>query len=223
VYYFPESDVRRDLLVDTEHGTYCPWKGDASYWTIQVGDRVAENAAWSYLNPIEQSQAIKGYIAFYWDQVDAWFEEEEEIFVHARDVYKRVDAIQSSRHIEIILNGRKVADSHRPVIVFETGVPVRYYLPKEDVNQDVLTESALNTSCPYKGTASYWSATVDGVTYDNIVWSYLNPIPEIPKITGLLSFYNEQVDAVIVDGVRDPEPQWYRSALDFFNANEIKA
>ncbi|MDQ0088766.1 uncharacterized protein (DUF427 family) [Paenibacillus anaericanus] len=221
VYYFPESDVRKDLFVESDHSTECGLKGTASYWSIKVGDRVAENAIWSYQNPIAGSEAIKGYYSFYWDQVDAWFEEEEEIFVHARDPYKRVDALRSSRHILVVIDGVTVAESNRPVIVFETGVPVRYYLPKEDVRQDLLSETTLQTSCPYKGTASYWSATVNDKIHENIVWSYLNPIPEIPNIKEYLSFYNERVETYI-DGVKEGEISWYRSALDFFNANEIK-
>jgi uncharacterized protein (DUF427 family) len=221
VYYFPESDVRKDLFVEADHFTECPLKGTASYWSIKVGERISENAVWSYQNPIPESEAIKRYYSFYWDQVDAWFEEDEEIFVHARDPYKRVDALRSSRHIQVVIDGVTVAESHRPVIVFETGVPVRYYLPKEDVKQDLLSSSTLQTSCPYKGTASYWSVTIDDKVHDNIVWSYLNPIPEIPNIKEYLSFYNERVETYI-DGEREGEIFWYRSALDFFNANEIK-
>ncbi|OBZ10073.1 MULTISPECIES: DUF427 domain-containing protein [Bacillales] len=222
VYYFPEADVRKDLLVPSGHQTHCPLKGDASYWSIQVGERLIENAVWGYENPIPQSEALRGHVAFYWDKVDKWLEEEEEIFVHPRDPYKRVDAIASSRHIQVVLNGVTVAESKRPVIVFETGVPVRYYLPIEDIRQEYFTESNLQTSCPYKGTAAYLSADVNGQSYENILWSYPNPIPEIPKIAGLHSFYNERVDAIFVDGVKEAEPSWYRSALDFFNASEIK-
>jgi uncharacterized protein (DUF427 family) len=222
VYYFPEADVRKDLLVPSGHQTHCPLKGDASYWSIQVGERLIENAVWGYENPIPQSEALRGHVAFYWDKVDKWLEEEEEIFVHPRDPYKRVDAIASSRHIQVVLNGVTVAESKRPVIVFETGVPVRYYLPIEDIRQEYFSESNLQTSCPYKGTAAYLSADINGQSYENILWSYPNPIPEIPKITGLHSFYNERVDAIFVDGVKEAEPSWYRSALDFFNASEIK-
>ncbi|NUU61045.1 DUF427 domain-containing protein [Paenibacillus agri] len=221
VYYFPESDVRKDLFVESEHHSHCPWKGAASYWSIKVGDRISENAVWSYQNPIPESEPIKGYVSFYWNQVDAWFEEDEEIFVHPRDPYKRVDALQSSRHIQVVIDGVTVADSKRPIIVFETGVPVRYYLPKEDVKQEFLQETDLETRCPYKGKASYWSAEVNGTVHENIVWSYLNPIPEIPKIKEYLSFYNERVE-IYVDGEKEGETSWYRSALDFFNANEIK-
>ncbi|MBJ9989273.1 MULTISPECIES: DUF427 domain-containing protein [Paenibacillus] len=221
VYYFPLEDVRTDLLVPTEHSTYCPLKGEASYWTIQVNGRISENAVWGYPNAIAPSEAIQGYVSFYWDKVDGWYEEEEEIFVHARDPYKRVDALQSSRHIRVQIDGVIVAESRRPVIVFETGVPVRYYLPQEDVRMDLLTQTELQTGCPYKGKASYWKANINGQFHDNIVWSYLNPIPEIPKIKGLLSFYNERVE-IYIDGEREGEVSWYRSALDFFNESEVK-
>ncbi|WP_336773504.1 DUF427 domain-containing protein [Paenibacillus sp. MMO-58] len=221
VYYFPIEDIRTDLLVATDHTTYCPFKGDASYWTIEANGRVSENAVWGYQEAIAPSEAIKGYVSFYWNKVDAWFEEEEEIFVHPRDPYKRVDALQSSRHIRVVIDGITVAESQRPVIVFETGLPVRYYLPAEDVRQELLTATEHRTRCPYKGEASYWTANIGSKTHENIVWSYENPIPEIPKIKGLLSFYNERVETYI-DGERDGELTWHLSALDFFNANEIK-
>lgn len=217
VYYFPKADVQWDLLREGSQHSHCPFKGDASYWDIVVGDRVIEQAAWSYLDPIPESEGIREYVAFYWNKVDKWLEEEEEVFVHPRDPYKHIDAIASSRHIQVVLNGVTVADSRRPVIVFETGLPVRYYLPKEDIKQELFTSSDLQTSCPYKGDASYLSAEVEGQVYDNIIWSYANPIPEIPKITGLYSFYNERVDAVYVDGVQEAAPQWHRSVLEFLD------
>jgi uncharacterized protein (DUF427 family) len=222
VYYFPEADVRADLLTVSEHQTHCPLKGNASYWNIQVGDRLIENAAWGYRNPIPQSEALRGHIAFYWKKVDKWLEEEEEeeIFVHPRDPYKRIDAIASSRHVQVVLNGVTVADSKRPVIVFETGVPVRYYLPIEDIRQEYFVESDLQTGCPYKGTATYLSAHINSELYENVLWSYPNPLAEISKIAKLHSFYNERVDAVYIDGVKEGEPSWHRSVLDFFDANE---
>lgn len=200
VYYFPLSDVRTDLFEKTEQHTTCIHKGEASYWNIKVKDQVSENAVWGYLDPKLGSELIKGYVSFYWKKVDAWYEEEEEIFVHARDPYTRVDAISSSRHIQVVLDGQIVADSRRPVIVFETGLTPRYYLPKEDVRTNLLEPSDKTTRCPYKGIASYWSVNIGGKVYKDVVWSYVHPLPEIPKITGLLSFYNEEVDAVYVDG-----------------------
>ena len=96
VWYFPRSDVRFDLLEATDHTTHCPFKGDASYWTIRVGDRVAENAAWAYPEPVAGSAFLADCVAFYLDAVDEWFEEDEQVFVHPRDPYHRVDIARPS-------------------------------------------------------------------------------------------------------------------------------
>ena len=104
IYYFPRADVRMDLLRATEHHTYCPYKGTASYWSIAVGNRVSENAVWGYPEPFAEVAAIENYVAFYWDRVDHWFEEDDEIFVHARDPYKRVDVVNSSRRVTVIVD-----------------------------------------------------------------------------------------------------------------------
>ena len=207
VYYFPQGDVRMDLLEPTEHKTHCPYKGDASYWTVRTDSRVVENAVWGYLDPLLKRADIKGYVAFYWHKMDAWFEEEEEIFVHPRDPYKRIDTLSSSRHVRVVLGGETVADSRRPYLLFETGLPTRYYLPQEDVRMDLLEPTDSRSRCPYKGMARYWTANIGDNVYQDIVWSYPDPIPECPKIKGLLCFFNEKVDAIYVDGELMPVPQ----------------
>jgi len=216
VYYFPRGDVRMDLLAPTEHHTFCPYKGTASYWTIRVGDKQSENAVWGYPNPYDEVAQIADYVAFYWDRVDHWYEEDEEIFVHARDPYKRVDVVQSSRRVEVVLGGQVVADTTRARFLFETRLPTRYYIPSEDVRMDLLVPSEKVTRCPYKGQARYWSARIGGETYPDIVWSYPEPIAECPKIKGLLSFFNEQVDAILVDGKEVPRPltKWSKDWKD---------
>jgi len=155
VFYFPMEDVRMDVMEETEHSTHSPLKGDASYWTIRVGDRVAENAAWSYLHPLPEGPEIKGYMAFYWDQMDAWYEEDEQVFAHARDPYKRVDVLPSSRHVRVVLGGVTIADTHQPRLLIETGLPTRYYIPEQDVRLELLEPTETTTRCPYKGQASY--------------------------------------------------------------------
>jgi uncharacterized protein (DUF427 family) len=200
MYYFPQEDVRMDLLVPTENQSVCSHKGTASYWSIKVGEKVSENAAWGYLTPNPVAEGIKGYISFYWKKTDAWFEEETEIFVHARDPYTRVDAIRSSRHIQVVVGGEVVAESNRPVIVFETGLATRYYLPKEDVRQDILVSSDHSTQCPYKGIATYYSVKIGDKFLKDVVWSYQNPVPAVSEIAGLLCFYSEEIDALYVDG-----------------------
>jgi len=206
-YYFPRADVRADLLVPTDRRTPSQHKGVGTYWNVTVGQRSAEHAAWSYADPPADYRAIAGYVTFDWNKMDAWYEEEEEVFVHPRDPYKRVDVIPSSRHVRVVVGGTPIADSRRPMLLFETGLPTRYYLPREDVRMDLLTPTTRSTRCPYKGVASYWTASVGDTVAEDIVWSYEHPIPECPKIAGLLSFYNERVDAIYVDGELETKPR----------------
>jgi uncharacterized protein (DUF427 family) len=210
VYYFPMADLRGDLMAKTAHTTHCPYKGQASYWTIRVGDRTAENAVWAYEDSYDEVPGLKGLAAFYWNRVDRWYEEDEEVFVHPRDPYHRVDVVESSRPVRVVLGGETMAETRRARFVFETGLPTRYYIPREDVRTSLLAPSDTRTRCPYKGQAVYWSAKIGGKTYDDIVWSYPDPIAECPRIKGLLSFFNENVDAFFVDGkeVERPKTKW---------------
>jgi uncharacterized protein (DUF427 family) len=155
VYYFPEEDIRQDLLEKSDHTSHCPFKGDASYQSDQVGNWVAENSIWSYLEPLESAPPIVGYAALYWNKMDAWYEENEEVFGHPHDPYHRVDVLESSRHVRVRVSGEVVAETERPKLLFETGLPVRYYIPPEDVRTDLLVPSETQTLCPYKGVASY--------------------------------------------------------------------
>ncbi len=206
VYYFPRDDVRFDLLEPTERSTHCPYKGDAQYWSIVVGDRRIDNAVWGYPVPLPGTPDLSGYVAFYWNKVDNWFEEDEEVFVHARDPYARVDALRSSRHVEIRINGETIADTTRPVLLFETGLPTRYYLPKVDVRLDLLRPSSTTTACPYKGIAGYFSVAVPGMpVVVDIAWVYPKPIVQVPTIENHISFFDERVD-VFVDGVLQARP-----------------
>jgi len=127
------------------------------------------------------------------------------VFRHPRDPYHRVDVLGSSRHVQVRVGGVLIAESRRPRLLFETGLPVRYYLPKLDVRLDLLTPSPTRTRCPYKGEAVYWSVQAAGDVYENIVWSYPAPIPETPKIENLLAFFNEKTD-IVVDGVAQERP-----------------
>ncbi len=209
-YYFPIEDVRMQFLKEGEHTRSDPLKGDTHTWSIEVGDHQAGNAAWTHPSPPPHSSALAGHITFNWHNMDAWYEEEEEIFVHPRDPYKRVDIVPSSRHIRVELEGIPLADSRRPFLLFETGLPTRYYLPAEDVRIELLEPSELQTQCPYKGVASYWSIRTGDKLHRDLVWSYPDPIPENPKIRGLLCFYNEKVD-IYLDGELQPRPKTFWS------------
>jgi uncharacterized protein (DUF427 family) len=210
VFYFPRADVRTDLLERSATVTRSPLKGDATYWNLRVGDRAVNDAAWSYENPPPSGPDMAGYITFYWSKMDAWYEEDERAFAHARDPYKLVDTRRSSRHVRVALNGTMVADTTRPTLLFETGLPVRYYIPREDVRMDLLTPSPTRTQCAYKGEASYWSARVGEKQYRDIAWSYEEPVTLSAPIAGLICFYNEHVDTLEVDDQPQEKPrtQW---------------
>jgi uncharacterized protein (DUF427 family) len=204
VYYFPREDVRMDILERSNRHTHCPHKGDASYWTLKLGGRSAENAAWSYEEPFSQMSAIKGQIAFYWDKVDHWFEEDEEIFGHPRDPYHRVDIRPSSREVRVVVGGETLARTRRALFLFETGLPTRYYIPREDVRTDFLTSSSTQSVCPYKGQASYWSVQIGDRVVKDAAWAYLDPLPECPRIKDHLCFYPHKVDRLEVEGETAP-------------------
>ena len=210
VYYFPRQDVRLDLLNRTEHSTHCPWKGEASYWTIDVGGKALENSAWTYEDPYPEIAGIKDFVSFYWKRMDHWYEEDEEVFVHPRDPYHRVDVVDAKRLVKVVLGGRIIAETRRARFLFETGLPTRYYIPREDVRADLLEPSQTTTACPYKGIASYHGARIDGAVYEDIVWYYPDPIAECPRIKDYLCFSNENVDDILVDGQAVPkiETKW---------------
>jgi uncharacterized protein (DUF427 family) len=197
-WYVPAEDVRSDLLTPTDTSTHCPFKGDASYWSLTVGDRTDSDVVWAYPEaPSENNgviEAIRGMQAFYFDRMDAWFEEDEPVFGHARDPYHRCDARRTSDHVTVTVNGEIVAESRSAVKVFETSIAPRYYLPMADVQAEVLTPSETSTVCAYKGTASYFA--VAGVA--DAAWVYQEPFTDLAAIAGLLSFDGEGVEVSVV-------------------------
>ena len=196
-YYIPSSDIRAEL-VPTAEIDHSPSRGDADVYDVKVARATAPGAARRYpTSPIEE---IRDAVHIEWNAMDEWMEEDEPVYVHPRDPYTRVDILASSRHVQVVVEGETIADSHQPRILFETGLPPRYYLPLPDVRLDLLTPSQTETHCPYKGTATYWHLDVNGHHYDDFVWIYRAPLPESQKIAGLAAFYNEKID-LYVDGV----------------------
>src|SRR5262245_48189057 len=157
VHYFPAADVRHEALVRDGHTPPCPHEDAAVCWTVRVGDRTAQHAAWEYTDARPERHLLRDHVAFEWAKMDAWFEGDDEVYVHARDPYKRVDVLHSSRHVRVVVGGELVAETRRPSLLFETGLPTRYYLPKADVRMDRLVLTETETRCPYKGLASYYS------------------------------------------------------------------
>jgi uncharacterized protein (DUF427 family) len=199
VPYVPLADFDQALLEGTDHSTHCPFKGDASYWSVRVGADLRENAVWAYEDPLAAATWLRGYGALYWKQASDWFVEEERVLGHLRDPFHRVDVHESSRPVTVTARGRVIARSVRPKLLFETGLPMRVYVPRADVVPGVLAPAEKRTICPYKGEASYWSA--DGIA--DAAWSYEAPLPEAIKAQGHLSF---DADGIEVD-VGEPRSQ----------------
>ncbi|HEY7359197.1 MAG TPA: DUF427 domain-containing protein, partial [Streptosporangiaceae bacterium] len=132
------------------------------------------------------------------------------VYTHPRDPYKRVDILASTRHVRVELDGVTVAGSRQPRILFETGLPPRYYLPLTDLRVDLLRPSDAASHCPYKGTASYWSVDTGQAEHRDLAWMYRFPLPESQKIAGLACFYNERVD-IYLDGERQERPRTHFS------------
>ena len=202
-YYFPVADVRTGLLEADGGVAHSPSRGDGRAFTAKAGGKEAPSAAVRYEDsPIEE---LRDLIRIEWDAMDAWFEEDEEVFTHPRDPYTRVDILPSSRHLRVEVDGVTVAESASPRLLFETGLPVRYYLPKTHVRVDLLVPTNSVSHCPYKGQAEWWSVRAGENVREDLAWSYRTPLPESQKIAGLVAFYNEKVD-IYVDGVRQERP-----------------
>jgi uncharacterized protein (DUF427 family) len=189
VLYVPRSDVREDLLEPTDHHTHCPFKGSASYWTVAG----RENAAWGYPDPLPGAAWLQGLVAFYFDRLDAWYDEDEPVRGHLRDPFHRVDARRSSRPVRITDGDELVAESTRAVVLSETGLPNRWYLPREDVKAP-LRASEKRTHCPYKGDATYWHVG----DREDAGWSYEAPFDGVTVIAGLISLQAEGLEIHVV-------------------------
>ncbi|GAA5048573.1 DUF427 domain-containing protein [Nocardia callitridis] len=202
-YYVPVADLRAKLEPNgtTERS---PSRGEATGYDVVLDTVTAPKAALRYLDsPFAQ---LRELVRLDWASMDEWFEEDEPVYIHPRSPYTRVDILGSSRHIRVEIDGVTVADSHSPRILFETGLPARYYLPLTDVRQDLLRPSDSHSGCPYKGTADYWNVRIGDTEYADYVWGYRTPLPESAKVAGLVCFYNEKVD-IYVDGELQDRPR----------------
>ncbi len=195
-YYLPLADVSGGLL-HTNGRTRAPdpVRGEAVLYDLRHGNRVATDAASRYPSCPE----LTSHVRFVWSALDQWLEEDEEVIVHPRSPFTRVDVLPSSRHIQVIINGVTVADSHRAMALFETGRPLRWYLPQTDIRMDLLEPSTTRTGCPYKGWASYWNVNAGSERYNDLAWSYLHPLPESTRIADHICIWDHHVHT-LVDG-----------------------
>jgi uncharacterized protein (DUF427 family) len=211
-YYIPLDDVRPGLLVPEGYSQHSP-RGMAEIHTVRASDGDRKRAARVLVD--SSLAGLGGTVRFEWAALDAWFEEDEQVFVHPRNPYVRVDALPSTRHVLVELDGVVLAESSSPVLVFETGLPTRYYFHRPQVNFKHLIPTDTVTACPYKGTTSgYWSIQTGETVHRDLAWAYDFPTRQLLPIAGMIAFYNEKVD-IIVGGQRLERPKTH-----FFGAAE---
>jgi uncharacterized protein (DUF427 family) len=196
-YYVPLGDVRAGVLVE-EGKTQQSRRGPVSVHGLHAGGIDRPHAA-KVLGD-SKIEGLSDTVRFEWSAIDGWFEEDERVYVHPRNPYVRVDALRSTRRVRIELEGELLAESTSPVMVFETGLPTRYYVDPTDVDYSHLVSSDTVTECPYKGTTSgYWSARLGEEVHPDLAWTYAFPTRQLQPIAGMIAFYNEKVD-IVLDG-----------------------
>ena len=200
IYYFSRADVRAELR--PTGATHAVARvGEGFRHDVMIEGHTATGAALAFPDAPEP---LNNAVRFDWDAMDEWLEEDEPVYTHPHDPYKRIDVLASSRHVRVELDGVTVAETRRPHILFETSLPPRYYMPLVDVRMDMFIPSDHHTRCAYKGQASYWSIDTGRRVHTDIAWIYRTPLPEVQKIAGLVCFYNERVDLTIDDVLMAP-------------------
>lgn len=206
-YAVPDGDVRAALepAAPTERlaadgrrphlGPFVAHTTPGAAYDVRAGDDVRPGAAYRIDDDDLAGHTLLDFAAF------GWLEEDEPVLGHPCDPYHRIDVRRSSRLVRVEAGGEVLAESARPLLMFETNLPVRFYLPREDVRISRLAPSSTRTYCPYKGQASYWSVDGGDESLRDIAWTYREPLPDSPQIAGLVAFYDERVD-VTVDGRR---------------------
>jgi uncharacterized protein (DUF427 family) len=202
-YYIPLADVNAELLIDEDHPQRLS-RGTARRHGLRAGELHRPGSVRVYGD--DALEGLAGTARLDWDALDAWFEEDERVYVHPRNPYTRVDALRSTRSVRVELEGLMIAESSSPVLVFETGLPTRFYLNRTEVNFEHLVATETVTSCPYKGrTSGYWSIRTATGLHADLAWAYDLPTPALAPIAGLIAFYNERVD-ITLDGERLERP-----------------
>ena len=195
VAYFPDGDIRAGVLLAEDRTTQHPELGTVAWFTVEVGDRSANHAAWRYTAVPAHAAELQGRVAFAWRGMDAFYEEDERIVGHAADAYHRIDIRSTSRHLVVRDDNRVIAETRRPLALYESGFAPRWYVPRDDINESVLEPVAGQTFCPYKGLASYY----DIGDRKRAAWCYITAWPEVGRVSNMVSFEPDKVD-VYLDG-----------------------
>ena len=198
-WWLPVDDLRGGLLSPTGR-TAQGDLGRERAWDLHLGERCVADAARDVVQPARGAADVAGLVAISFAALDRWLEEDEEVLGHPRDPYHRIDARRSSDHVVVRAGGRVVAETRRPVKLFETSLPTRWYVPRADVRAEHLVRSAARTVCAYKGVASYWSVAVGGTVVEDAAWEYPTPLREGQDVLDHLCFLAEGVDLDVTPG-----------------------
>jgi uncharacterized protein (DUF427 family) len=197
VAYFPIADFTDGVLKPTDHHSIHPDLGDTVWFEVAGDTRTAARGAWRHIALPAHAAILEGQVALAWRAMDAFYEEDDRILGHAADPYHRIDIRRSSRRLVVRAGDRAIADTIRPVVLYESGFAPRWYVPRDDILAEALAPNELQTFCPYKGIASYYD--IGGV--ENAAWSYRAPLDEMAAIGDLVSFEPDRVE-VTLDGQR---------------------
>ena len=197
VAYFPLSAISGDVLEPAGYLTEHPDLGPTAWYVVRAGEQSRNRAAWQHTALPDYASDLQDRIAFAWRAMDAFYEEDERIVGHAADSYHRIDIRATSRHVMVVSGERVVADTTRPLVLYESGFAPRWCVPRDDTDQAALTPAAGQTFCPYKGLCSYYD--IGGAR--RAAWSYYDAWPEVRRISGMVSFEPDKVD-VHLDGTR---------------------
>jgi uncharacterized protein (DUF427 family) len=202
VAYFRESDIAGHVLKRSEHITRHGDLGQTEWFSVTSVEREVPRAAWRHVDVPSYAEVLKGRVAFAWRAMDAFYEEDERILGHAADPYHRIDIRSTSRELVVRHEGSVVAESSRPLVLYESGFAPRWYVPRADVNESTIAAVTHQTFCPYKGICSYFDIGEAKLA----AWSYPQAYPEVGRISGMVSFEPDRVE-VLLDGNRvHPEP-----------------
>ena len=200
IYYFGKNDINMKFLKKNDFVTTCPYKGEATYWDLFMDDRKVNNIAWSYENPIKDQEEIRGLLAFYWKNIDSWYEEEERIYSYPKDPYVRLDTIRSSRKIEIFLENQLIASTNKSIILFETHKEPVYFIAIKEIDTNLVFSNRI-LRCPYKGLSNYLSVKNDNKIFKDVCLQYTEPNPEVSRIRNLICFKEKYPISIKVDNL----------------------
>lgn len=195
VAYFPKADIEPDLLTPTDRTSTHPDLGPTTWYGVKAGDRQAARGAWEHTALPAHAAILADRVAFAWHAMDAFYEEDERILGHAADTYHRIDIRATSRELVVRAGDAVIAETRRPLVLYESGFAPRWYVPREDVDPALLQPSTRETFCPYKGICSYY----DIGEANQAAWTYREPYREVDRIGDLISFEPDKV-TITLDG-----------------------